>query len=121
MQQMRLDIDQDIYDMLKKESRRMGGNPSPDELAAIVQKAFGLAQEKQRTVQKHGIERAMDAGAPYGRPRKRKPKNWANLYEDWREGQIAKKELAKRAGVAPATVNRWLAEEAEKRAEGRQN
>ena len=41
--------------MLAEESARMRGAPSPEELAAIVERAFEISRQKQKALQTEGF------------------------------------------------------------------
>ena len=70
---MRIPIDKNIRDMLVEESQRMegGGNPTADELACVVERAFEISRRKNKDLQAEGIKRARQRDVVLGAQRRR--------------------------------------------------
>ncbi|GKG87396.1 hypothetical protein CE91St35_15500 [Eggerthella lenta] len=112
---MRIPIDKNIRDMLVEESQRMGGgNPTADELACVVERAFEISRRKNKDLQAEGIKRARQRDVVLGRPKKAKPKNWPDIYEKCVSGFLSQNDASKLLGISRTTLNKWLKEEKEK-------
>jgi DNA invertase Pin-like site-specific DNA recombinase len=70
-----------------------------------------VERESIRQRQAEGIASAKARGVRFGRPPKRKPKNWKRTRDDYLAGHITRKEAAERLKVSPTTFGRWMAEE----------
>lgn len=80
----------------------------------VLQLLSYVAQVERESIkrrQAEGIASAKARGVRFGRPAKRKPKNWKRTCADYRAGHITRREAAQRLGVCMTTFDKWLAED----------
>lgn len=111
---MEILLDKNIQDMLVEESKRMGGNPTPEELAVVVERAFEISKQKNKNLQAQGIQRAKRRDVKFGRPKKSKPKDWPDIYDKYLSGAFSQKDASKLLGISRTTFGKWLKEEMER-------
>lgn len=58
--------------------------------------------------QKEGIKEARKKGVKFGRPRKRKPINFDEIFQLWNSKKITVQEAAKRLNIPKTTCYNWL-------------
>ena len=85
-------------------------------IADIVLQLLSYVAETERAFirqrQREGIDAAKARGQRFGPPRKRRPAEYAQLAEAWREKRITAREAARRLGIAHSTFLKWAREEA---------
>lgn len=83
-------------------------------IADLVLQIFSyVAQvERENTKQRQaeGIRIAMKKGVHFGRPRKKKPDNFDEVYTLWKEEKISLREASRRTGVSHHTFSKWVKE-----------
>ena len=83
-------------------------------IADLVLQIFSyVAQvERENTEQRQaeGIRIAMKKGVHFGRPRKKKPDNFDEVYTLWKEEKISLREASRRTGVSHHTFSKWVKE-----------
>lgn len=83
-------------------------------IADLVLQIFSyVAQvERENTKQRQaeGIRIAMKKGVHFGRPRKKKPDNFEEVYTLWKEEKISLREASRRTGVSHHTFSKWVKE-----------
>lgn len=69
-----------------------------------------IEREFIRQRQAEGIAAAKVRGIKFGRPTKKKPKNYASVFNDWRNGKISAREAGRRLNVDYKTFLKWARE-----------
>lgn len=69
-----------------------------------------IEREFIRQRQAEGIAAAKARGIKFGRPTKKKPKNYASVFNDWRNGKISAREAGRRLNVDYKTFLKWARE-----------
>ena len=78
------------------------------DLALQIMSAFAQIELdfiKQR--QSEGIAAAKARGVKFGRPPKKRPENFDEVFSDWQSGKISARKAGKILGVNPQTFLRW--------------
>ena len=78
------------------------------DLALQIMSAFAQIELdfiKQR--QAEGIAAAKARGVKFGRPPKKRPENFDEVFSDWQSGKISARKAGKILGVNPQTFLRW--------------
>lgn len=87
------------------------GQPISDIVLQLLSYVAQMERESIKQRQAEGIASAKACGVRFGRPPKRKPKNWKRTRDDYLAGHITRKEAAERLKVSPTTFGRWLADD----------
>ena len=101
-----------VMDMPLLDTRQKGNDLTGTFIADLVlQISSYVAQTERENIrqrQKEGIAAAKLRGVRFGRPRKRIPKEFEKIKEDWLDKKIVSREAARCLGVAPDTFLRWV-------------
>ena len=99
-------------DMPLLDTRQKGNDLTGTFIADLVLQILSyVAQTERENIrqrQKEGIAAAKLRGVRFGRPRKRIPKEFEKIKEDWLDKKIVSREAARCLGVAPDTFLRWV-------------
>lgn len=84
-------------------------------ISDIVLQLLSYVAEKERDFirqrQAEGIAAAQERGVRFGRPPKRRPRNYGAAKGAFLQGTITKKEAAARLHVSPTTFEKWLTQD----------
>ena len=76
-------------------------------LSDIVLQVLSFVAENERnnirSRQREGIDAAKDKGVRFGRPPKKMPEDFMDIYARWKEGEITAEEAAKKCGCSRST------------------
>lgn len=101
-----------VMDMPLLDTRQKGKDLTGTFIADLVLQILSyVAQTERENIrqrQKEGIAAAKLRGVRFGRPRKRIPKEFEKIKEDWLDKKIVSREAARCLGVAPDTFLRWV-------------
>ena len=101
-----------VMDMPLLDTRQKGNDLTGTFIADLVLQILSyVAQTERENIrqrQKEGIAAAKLRGVRFGRPRKRIPKEFEKIKEDWLDKKIVSREAARCLGVAPDTFLRWV-------------
>lgn len=101
-----------VMDMPLLDTRQKGNDLTGTFIADLVLQILSyVAQTERENIrqrQKEGIAAAKLRGVRFGRPRKRIPKEFEKIKEDWLDKKIVSREAARCLGVAPDTFFRWV-------------
>ena len=101
-----------VMDMPLLDTRQKGKDLTGTFIADLVLQILSyVAQTERENIrqrQKEGSAAAKLRGVRFGRPRKRIPKEFEKIKEDWLDKKIVSREAARCLGVAPDTFLRWV-------------
>lgn len=101
-----------VMDMPLLDTRQKGNDLTGTFIADLVLQILSyVAQTERENIrqrQKEGIAAAKLRGVRFGRPRKRIPKEFEKIKEDWLDKKIVSREAARCLGIAPDTFLRWV-------------
>lgn len=103
-----------VLDMPLLDTRHRMGDVTSTLIADIVLQLLSyvaqVERENIRQRQAEGIAAARARGVRFGRPPKKRPGNFGSIRTAFRQGDITRKEAARRLGVSATTFDRWLME-----------
>ena len=85
--------------------------PVEDTIAALLEYVSCNTHTFQRRRQADGIAAAKARGVKFGRPRRKRPKDFEKVKEQWKSGLLSSRTAAKELGVSQSSFVRWAKEE----------
>lgn len=82
----------------------------------VLQVLSYVAQIERENIhqrQREGIRIAQKKGVRFGRPEKKKPNNFNEIYFLWKSEKISLREASRRTGVSHHTFSKWVKEKGE--------
>lgn len=93
------------------DTRRESDTPIEDVIAALLEYVSRNTHTFQRRQQAEGIAAAKARGVKFGRPRRKRPKDFEKVKEQWRSGLVSSRAAAKELGISQSSFMRWAKEE----------
>lgn len=93
------------------DTRRENNTPVEDTIAALLEYVSCNTHTFQRRRQTDGIAAAKARGVKFGRPRRKRPKDFEKVKEQWQSGLLSSRTAAKELGVSQSSFVRWAKEE----------
>lgn len=93
------------------DTRRENNTPVEDTIAALLEYVSCNTHTFQRRRQADGIAAAKARGVKFGRPRRKRPKDFEKVKEQWKSGLLSSRTAAKELGVSQSSFVRWAKEE----------
>ena len=93
------------------DTRRENNAPVEDTIAALLEYVSCNTHTFQRRRQADGIAAAKARGVKFGRPRRKRPKDFEKVKEQWQSGLLSSRTAAKELGVSQSSFVRWAKEE----------
>ncbi len=94
-----------------RQSKDLTGTLIADIVLQLLSYVAQTEREFIRQRQREGIAAAKARGMRFGRPNIPRPKEFAQVSEQWRNGEFASREAAKRLHVSQDTFLRWVHED----------
>ncbi len=91
----------------RKQVNGITGKFIADLVLQILSYVAQIERENIKQRQAEGIKIAKEKGIRFGRPKKKKPKDFDVIYNLWKEGKISLREASRRAGVSHHTFSSW--------------
>ncbi len=93
------------------DTRRESDTRIEDVIAALLEYVSRNTHTFQRRQQAEGIAAAKARGVKFGRPRRKRPKDFEKVKEQWRSGLVSSRAAAKELGISQSSFMRWAKEE----------
>lgn len=107
-------VDMVVLDMPLLDTRRsrdLTGTLIADIVLQLLSYVAQKERESIRQRQAEGIAAARERGVAFGRPQKKIPEQFPQIYEDWARGQISGREAARRLQVTHQTFFKWASKQ----------
>ena len=103
-----------VLDMPLLDTRNRQGDLTNQLISTLALQILSYVAQIERDFirqrQAEGIAAAKARGIKFGRPTKKKPKNYASVFNDWRNGKISAREAGRRLNVDYKTFLKWARE-----------
>ncbi|MDD7183058.1 recombinase family protein [Peptostreptococcus porci] len=101
-------IDFPLLDTREKKDKDITGKFLSDIVLQILSYVAQVERENIRQRQKEGIIEAQKRGVKFGRPKRKKPENYTQIYNLWETGEISLRQAAKELNVSPSMFSKWI-------------
>lgn len=95
-------------DTREKKDKDITGKFLSDIVLQILSYVAQVERENIRQRQKEGIIEAQKRGVKFGRPKRKKPENYTQIYNLWETGEISLRQAAKELNVSPSMFSKWI-------------
>ena len=103
-----------VLDMPLLDTRNRHGDLTSQLISTLALQILSYVAQIERDFirqrQAEGIAAAKARGIKFGRPIKKKPKNYTAVFNDWRNGKISAREAGRRLNVDYKTFLKWARE-----------
>lgn len=100
-------LDMPLLDTRKKERKDLTGAFIADLVLQILAYVAQIERENIKKRQKEGIQAAKSRGVKFGRPRKNVPKEFEEIYYQWKNKEVSSREASKKLGISQGTFLNW--------------
>lgn len=101
-------IDFPLLDTREKKDKDITGKFLSDIVLQILSYVAQVERENIRQRQKESIIEAQKRGVKFGRPKRKKPENYTQIYNLWETGEISLRQAAKELNVSPSMFSKWI-------------